>query len=300
MATIKGNNKKNVLTGTALADLISGLGGSDIVYGGDGNDRVSGDTGDDYLRGGIGSDKLFGGDGNDRVFGDAGNDTLDGGTGSDKLFGGLGKDRLAGSAGNDALYGGLGSDTAVFSGALNEYKIVSVAGGLQISHLRGAGADGVDFVSSDVEFLQFSNKIVASSFRSALPSNPLVSLVTDSGASSTDAVTNAGTLAIKGLLAGATIEYSTDGGKTWSPSFTASEGLNALQVRQTDAAGNTSAASAVLAFTLDTIAPTVTSLAISSAAIGFTATDLHGPLSLTSPFAAALAGTIDATDVIIF
>ncbi|MEN8506619.1 MULTISPECIES: hypothetical protein, partial [Paraburkholderia] len=47
--------------------------------------------------------------------------------------------------------------------------------------------------------------------------------------------------------------YSTDGGSTWSTGFSAQEGLNSIEVRQTDVAGNVSAAIS-FSFTLDTAA----------------------------------------------
>ncbi|WP_232450708.1 beta strand repeat-containing protein, partial [Burkholderia ubonensis] len=82
---------------------------------------------------------------------------------------------------------------------------------------------------------------------------PGVALTTDSGSSASDHVTNVGTLNLSGVETGATVEYSTDGGHTWSTSFSATEGLNDIQVRQTDIAGNTSAATS-FSFTLDTSA----------------------------------------------
>ncbi|WP_157649050.1 Ig-like domain-containing protein, partial [Burkholderia ubonensis] len=82
---------------------------------------------------------------------------------------------------------------------------------------------------------------------------PGVALTTDSGSSAVDHVTNVGTLNLSGVEAGATVEYSTDGGHTWSTSFSATEGLNDVQVRQTDIAGNTSSATS-FSFTLDTSA----------------------------------------------
>ncbi|WP_157657947.1 Ig-like domain-containing protein, partial [Burkholderia ubonensis] len=82
---------------------------------------------------------------------------------------------------------------------------------------------------------------------------PGVALTTDSGSSASDHVTNVGTLNLSGVEAGATVEYSIDGGHTWSTSFSATEGLNDIQVRQTDIAGNTSSATS-FSFTLDTSA----------------------------------------------
>ncbi|WP_175795371.1 Ig-like domain-containing protein, partial [Burkholderia ambifaria] len=80
---------------------------------------------------------------------------------------------------------------------------------------------------------------------------PGVALTTDSGSNTTDHITNAGTLNLTGVETGATVEYSTDGGHTWNTSFNAVEGVNDVQVRQTDVAGNTSDPTA-FSFTLDT------------------------------------------------
>ncbi|WP_232489776.1 Ig-like domain-containing protein, partial [Burkholderia ubonensis] len=82
---------------------------------------------------------------------------------------------------------------------------------------------------------------------------PGVALTTDSGSSASDHITNVGTLNLTGVETGATVEYSTDGGHTWSTSFNATEGVNDVQVRQTDIAGNTSLATS-FSFTLDTSA----------------------------------------------
>src|SRR5207244_4288985 len=80
---------------------------------------------------------------------------------------------------------------------------------------------------------------------------PTVSLVADSGASSTDHYTSNGHLNVGGIESGATVRYSIDGGASWTTSFTAVEGANTVLVKQTDLAGNTSAPTS-LTFTLDT------------------------------------------------
>lgn len=89
------------------------------------------------------------------------------------------------------------------------------------------------------------------------PDAPHVALTHDTGNSASDRITSDATLSVSGLEAGARVEYSTDG-KAWSATFTPAEGLNKLQVRQVDAAGNAGAATA-LDFTLDTgaAAPTL-------------------------------------------
>jgi hypothetical protein len=81
-----------------------------------------------------------------------------------------------------------------------------------------------------------------------------LALLQDTGSSATDKITNVGALTTKGAEADALVEYSSDIGATWTVSFTPKEGLNAVNVRQADAAGNVSAV-ASLDFRLDTTAP---------------------------------------------
>jgi hypothetical protein len=80
---------------------------------------------------------------------------------------------------------------------------------------------------------------------------PSVKLANDTGTLG-DALTRDGSLNI-GLEAGARAQFSTDGGVTWLDALTPAEGLNKIQVRQVDLAGNTSAGTA-FSFTLDTTA----------------------------------------------
>src|SRR5690606_16655472 len=47
-----------------------------------------------------------------------------------------------------------------FSGNLADYDIVSVSGGLQITHARGTKADGVDFLAIDIDRLVFSDQSI--------------------------------------------------------------------------------------------------------------------------------------------
>src|SRR5438067_8901048 len=87
---------------------------------------------------------------------------------------------------------------------------------------------------------------------------PTLKLATDSGTSSSDKITNNGTVTVTGLESGATAQYSTDGGVSWTTftgnSFTLTgDGAKSVLVHQTDVAGNT-AASAAFNFTLDTSA----------------------------------------------
>nr|WP_249182823.1 Ig-like domain-containing protein [Burkholderia ambifaria] len=141
--------------------------------------------------------------------------------------------------------------TAVETGASVEY---SIDGG----HTWSTSFNAVEGVN-DVQVRQTDiagNTSDPTAFSFTLDTSaaaPGVALTTDSGSGSTDHITNVGTLNLTGVETGATIEYSTDGGHTWSTSFNAVEGVNDVQVRQTDVAGNTSAPTA-FSFTLDTSA----------------------------------------------
>jgi VCBS repeat-containing protein len=87
------------------------------------------------------------------------------------------------------------------------------------------------------------------------PVAPGVSLLNDTGFSAEDGITSDPTLDITGVEEGATVEYSTDDGETWSEEFDPDDGEITVQVRQVDAAGNEGPATEV-SFTLDTVAPT--------------------------------------------
>lgn len=78
-------------------------------------------------------------------------------------------------------------------------------------------------------------------------------MTTDSGNSATDHYTNSGALTVGNLESGASVQYSTDGGQTWTNSFSAVEGANTVAVRQVNVAGNVSAATMVN-FALDNTA----------------------------------------------
>lgn len=83
---------------------------------------------------------------------------------------------------------------------------------------------------------------------------PTVALASDTGLAG-DGITQNGALQLGGVETGASAQYSHDAGATWQNTFSATEGLNSVLVRQTDVAGNVSTATA-LSFTLDTTAPT--------------------------------------------
>ena len=117
------------------------------------------------------------------------------------------------------------------------------------------------------------------------PAPPGAALTTDSGSSNSDHITNNGALTLAGIEIGATVEYSTNGGTTWTTSFTPVEGLNTVLVRQTDAAGNVSGVSA-LSFILGTTRP-----GVSFDTVSFTDTGVQGD-HITDNGQVTLSGTV--------
>ena len=122
-----------------------------------------------------------------------------------------------------------------------------------------AGVNNVEVRQIDAA----GNNGAAASFSFTLdttaPAAPTVALANDTGSSSSDSITSNGSLAVTPAEAGGTIQYSTNGGASWTGSFTAVAGVNNVEVRQIDAAGNNGAA-ASFSFTLDTTAPAAPSI----------------------------------------
>jgi hypothetical protein len=111
------------------------------------------------------------------------------------------------------------------------------------------------------------------------PLAPSLAIATDSGLS-TDKITNVNTVNVSGLEAGATWQYSLDGGTTWLAGTGTSFDMAAdtsyvagkIQVRQTDVAGNQSAAAQnVQQWQEDSTAPVITPITIVLDATGVTA-----------------------------
>ncbi|WP_244216358.1 cell wall anchor protein [Herbaspirillum rubrisubalbicans] len=120
------------------------------------------------------------------------------------------------------------------------------------------------------------------------PVKPTLSLQSDNGSSPTDKITNDGTVKVDGLEVGASWQYSTDSGVTWSAGSGSSvklsgNGSKTIQVRQTDTAGNLGAASDSFSFTLDATAPAspTASLATDSGSSPSDKTTNDGTVSVT-------------------
>lgn len=90
---------------------------------------------------------------------------------------------------------------------------------------------------------------------------PGLTLVDDTGASSSDNVTSTTILNVNGLWPNATVQYSTDG-ITWSSTFEAQEGAGIVYARQLDPAGQASGASTALNYVNDTTSPVTPSVTL--------------------------------------
>jgi hypothetical protein len=90
VCTIRGNNQRNRLGGTAEANSICGYGARDRIRGRGGNDFIHAGAGnDDFVTAGKGDDTVLGGSGADELFlpdGEEGNDTVYGGGGNDTCY----------------------------------------------------------------------------------------------------------------------------------------------------------------------------------------------------------------------
>jgi large repetitive protein len=116
---------------------------------------------------------------------------------------------------------------------------------------------------------------------------PTLALAKDTGISSTDGITNSGVVNIAGMEAGATSQYSLNGGNTWTKingsSFNLTDdGTKSVIVRQTDLAGNVSTNSTTLNFTLDTKASTAPTIGSINADANATNITLNGTAEANS------------------
>ncbi|MCX6072815.1 MAG: cadherin-like domain-containing protein [Campylobacterales bacterium] len=142
--------------------------------------------------------------------------------------------------------------------------VIAVGGGIALA-AGGGGSDTKDTVA---------------------PAAPTLVLATDSGASTTDGITNVATVNVAGLESGATWQYSSDNGVTWitgtGTSFTATSGEHTYLVRQTDTAGNVSTISTAVNITVDTTAPTPVSMSASGTTVSVVFSEAMDTLHLPS------------------
>jgi Ca2+-binding RTX toxin-like protein len=127
-----GTTGGNIITGSALTDVMYGLGGNDTLNGAGGNDTLFGQDGSDTLNGGSGNDDLTGGDDDDIINGEAGNDTI----------------RLTidnNDDDNDDVDGGADTDTLVINGradltVVSNEQLDVVFDGTSITEIEGGGS----------------------------------------------------------------------------------------------------------------------------------------------------------------
>jgi Ca2+-binding RTX toxin-like protein len=264
----------DTFTGSSGKDTVDGFYGNDTISAGGGDDLISGHAGNDTVNGGGGADRVWGGGGDDTLTGGSDNDLVVGDKGNDILDGGAGNDILQGGTGNDTITGGLGTDTVRLLGNLADYDIVFTAGGVTVTHARGSQADGIDFIATSVETLQFANTTI-----SRPTSGPAVTFAsvsfTDTGSSTSDGVTMnasvtfAGTVSdidgtitrvevFNGLLS---LGLATVTGGNWSLTASLADGVyDDLRVVATDDDQVTASATHAEHITVDQAAPAAPSV----------------------------------------
>ena len=152
-----------------------------------------------------------------------------------------------------------GSWVSLASG-VTQFTPTYASNGSQTVTVRQVSGAGVVSATSSITF----------TYDTVAPTAPTLALTTDSGLSASDKITNSGAVTVSGLevASGTTWQYSTDGGLTWNAgsgsavTTISGDGAKSITVKETDVAGNVSATSTALAFTLDT-APPVLSRAVS-------------------------------------
>ena len=113
------------------------------------------------------------------------------------------------------------------------------------------------FIKHDGQFVHYIAKPV--------PVAATLALTQDTGTNSSDGITSNGQITVSGLEAGATWEYSTNNGNSWTTgagaTFTLSDGTypaGSVQVKQTNTVGNSSIGSTSLTIVVDTTPPITT------------------------------------------
>ncbi|PVE05550.1 hypothetical protein H663_020385, partial [Limnohabitans planktonicus II-D5] len=157
----------------------------------------------------------------------------------------------SGSQGADKLTNNGNINIAAEVGATLEYSTNGTTWGSTFAAAEGANTVSVRVTDQAGNVSNTSS--LSFTLDSAAPVAPTVGLVCDSGSSTgagTDKLSNIGTLSLSSVEAGGQLEYSTNG-VNWATTFAAAEGVNNVQVRVTDAAGNLGAVTNY-SFTLDT------------------------------------------------
>jgi hypothetical protein len=170
---------------------------------------------------------------------------------------------------------GTGGNWSFTVGSQGGY-LAALADGVHSLTVKEVDAAGNGSASSDALAIQVKT------LPPAAPAKPVLDAASDSGASSSDGITNDKTPTITGAAAesgatvnvyeGATLLGTTTAGAGGNWSFTVgsqggypallADGVHTLTAKQVDAAGNLSAASAALTITIDTVGPTLVNTAL--------------------------------------
>lgn len=223
MATISGDNLRNRLQGTVVADTIRGLGGNDTLIGLAGNDLLDGGVGGDAMAGGKGDDTYIVDNAADRTIelagqgidtvkssitwtmrnhtekllltgssnrdgtGNARANTLTGNSGDNRLRGLDGNDQLFGGSGDDHLAGGSGRDKLNGGGGLDEadYSFAATAG-VTVNLATGTGVGG----AAQGDTLSGIEDVTGTGFVDVLTGNGLANRL--DGLAGTDTLTGGG------------------------------------------------------------------------------------------------------------
>lgn len=212
---------------------------------------------------------LYGGDG---LEGSYGINSVNGGR---YITGTNGDDIIDGNTGNELIDGAGGINTVVFSGPRSSYILTTLANGtLQVT---GGNLNGSDILSN-TQYLTFSDGSVQTQLAADTtpPGAPVVSVAENSSgyvAGATPVITGSAEVGstVK-LYIGSTVVGSAVVSATGNWSIATSplaDGNYALFATATDAAGNVSASSSTVKFSVDTVAPAAPSLSVTKNANGY-------------------------------
>ncbi len=170
-------------------------------------------------------------------------------------------DSDTGTAGD--LISSVGTYTTTFgeAGGLMEYRlnggdwVTTAPAPVEGPNVVDARQTDIAGNVSEVGSLSFTLDTIA-------PAVPTVTLTTDTGTVG-DLITSDGAYTVTPAEAGGTVEYRLNGGAWLTSTPAAVEGTNLIESRQTDTAGNIGAVGS-LTFTLDTVAPAVPTLTLTT------------------------------------
>jgi len=331
---VLGGSAGDSLTGGAGDDYLDGRAGNDTLLGGDGNDILVGGAGSDFLDGGEGNDTaIFTGATNfirnfdGTIFETASGDTLtnvefaivDNGTPIDlsllpdavltvQLTTDSGEDEETPEISNASAFNGTGrplTDVQIaWEGPNNESGTATVtadAMGVWSATLAGL-PQGLVTVSVSQEDPNGETATADTSFiYDSATATPTIVLVTDTGADTSDNLTNDRTPTFSGTAeAGATISLlfdgtevataTADGDGNWEATVTAAldDGEKAFEARATDIAGNV-ATSAPIVVEIDGTAPAIPGIDLVAASDSADPTD-----NVTTDTTPTFTGAADA------